>query len=817
MTSTGNDKYHQGQRLPGGGLAAVHELRYEFEEEQRPPMWGWKRIVIVSLVAVALVVATFLGGYFRGIEVGKRMKDSNGGNFSGELFDSEWQRLPCITPDYKCPEDFQEAPLLLISLDGFRPDYLERRRNPSLERLAQCGVKAPFMRPVFPTKTFPNHFTIVTGLWPESHGIVDNKMYDPELKTLFKLGNKESFKPRWWEGEPIWVTVEKQGKKAATFFWPGSDVKIHDIRPSYYFKYNEKIPWQSRVEIILAWLDLPSDRRPSFMSLYVNEPDNAGHDYGPHSEQVDETLELLEIMLDRLMAGLQERNLLGCVNILIVSDHGMTSISCDQVIALDRYVDPSSFYSLVGASARINPKASSKFAVGQLVEMLRCRHEHLLVYAKERLPKRYHYSNHRRIEPIVFDMDSGYIVLNKMADKNPDYCSGGAHGYDNMAPSMQGIFLGHGPAFKQNVTVRPFRNIELYEMMAQLLKITPRPNNGTRGSLHYLLRHRDPLPELPHPPVPPQCYVTLTNGTENGTDEDDGCMCKSDARTAASHFGFDRKTHDTTRPFHALHVPWGDPALVTPGMDAEEQSQCLLTNHDYVATFHKDLRLPLWSAYTLRGRQESAIANACWERDARLHAADLTCKEYEALRTATIPLVKEALFPPDFVSAKEHEQSVWLHSNALPFYRNHSTGVRREFIRLIKHWEAKYGSLNVVMGPAFDVHGSGRRPPLQDILDTRKPGSPVAVPSHIFSVLTRCRTAGVSVHACIPSHLNVIAFLLPHLPRPENCQAMNQYLVQHMATVGDVELLTGLQFFSELPVYEAIRLRTEIPEGLWPT
>ncbi|XP_040073273.2 ectonucleotide pyrophosphatase/phosphodiesterase family member 2-like [Ixodes scapularis] len=165
-------------------------------EEERPPMWGWRKILAVSVLAVLLLVSAFLGGYFHGLHSARGNRDA-AANISQELFDSGWQRLPCIGEDETCPEGFGEAPLVLISLDGFRADYLDRGRNPSLERLGQCGVRAPFMRPVFPTKTFPNHFTIVTGLWPESHGIVDNKMYDPEFKTLFSLGNKEAGKSRW--------------------------------------------------------------------------------------------------------------------------------------------------------------------------------------------------------------------------------------------------------------------------------------------------------------------------------------------------------------------------------------------------------------------------------------------------------------------------------------------------------------------------------------------------------------------------------------------------------------------------------------------
>ncbi|XP_077495342.1 ectonucleotide pyrophosphatase/phosphodiesterase family member 3-like isoform X2 [Amblyomma americanum] len=762
-------------------------------------MPSWKRILVVCLLAVILLVSSFLGGYFHGLHSGKRSRDQQG-NLSEELFDSEWQRLPCITEEDVCPEGFSDPPLVLISLDGFRADYLSRGLNPSLERLAQCGVKAPFMRPVFPTKTFPNHFTIATGLWPESHGIVDNKMYDPEFKTLFRLGNTESFKARWWEAEPIWLTAERQGKRAATFFWPGSDVDIKGRRPSHFFRYNEMIPWQTRVEILLAWLDLPTEQRPSLLTLYVNEPDSAGHDHGPHSAAVDEALELVEIMLDRLVAGLQERRLLGCVNLLVVSDHGMASTSCEQVIALEHFVDPASVYSLVGPTARLRPKQPAD--VPQLVDALRCRHSHLLAYAKERLPKRYHYSDHQRIEPVVLDMDSGYLVLNREADKAPALCNGGSHGYDNMAPGMQALFVAHGPAFRQNVTARPFRNIELYELMTELLEIEPEPNNGTSGSLHYLLRKPKPLPEEPPLKVPQMCSLDgVQKAAEN--EEDDGCMCKNVEALSNDPDALKR------------HAPWGVPAPANGSeADAQAAEPCLLANRDYVTAFDRALRLPLWAAFTVDGKHGRAVANACWERDGRLGGADLTCKEYEQL--APMSLGIGPLFPPELASSLAEQSAVWLHSNALPFYHNHSAGVRRELVRLMGLWEARHGSLHVVTGPAFDLDGNGRGPSLQRLRAATSQSGLPPVPTHVFCVLTRCLTAGVPVDRCAPERLDAAAFLLPHLPRPENCQPWAQYLLQHSATVGDVELLTGLRFYAQLERHEAIRLRTEIPQALWP-
>jgi ectonucleotide pyrophosphatase/phosphodiesterase family protein 1/3 len=190
------------------------------------------------------------------------------------------------TSDQKCPSE--NPPLVIVSLDGFRSDYFNRGLTPYLCSLASSGVRAKFLQSQFPTKTFPNHYSIVTGLYPESHGIVHNRFYDPILNDTFSIGGNSSDDPRWWnEGEPIWVTAKKQQVKTATFFWPGSDVEIRKMRPDYWHRYNSSVPWSDRVKAVLEWLDLPDSKRPSFIAMYVEEPDHTGHTSGPQSQEVN--------------------------------------------------------------------------------------------------------------------------------------------------------------------------------------------------------------------------------------------------------------------------------------------------------------------------------------------------------------------------------------------------------------------------------------------------------------------------------------------------------------------------------------------------
>ncbi|XP_014666537.1 PREDICTED: venom phosphodiesterase 2-like [Priapulus caudatus] len=384
---------------------------------------------------------------------------------------SSWRDQPCIA-EKQCPEGFSESPVILVSLDGFRAEYLLRNFTPTLQRLRECGAHATHMRASYPSKTFPNHYSIVTGLYPESHGIIDNNMYDPEFGASFSLGSPESYKNRWWQGEPVWNTIEKQNKKAATFFWPGSDVDIQNMRPTYYEMYNGSIPYAVRVNQVLAWLDMDSADRPQFITLYLEEPDKAGHSYGPVADEVkayisrlfaihmfilslrglvlstslhcirttsdhilssnlspvfpfssfchalncifsthvNERLAYADSYIELLMDGLFERGLHSCVNVIVLADHGMAPHSCQRVEFLQDYINLNNLYIYQGPNARIDLMEKSLYTPEEILHDTVCRSEHYDAYLKKDAPKRYHHANNRRISPIVIDVEEEWLV-----------------------------------------------------------------------------------------------------------------------------------------------------------------------------------------------------------------------------------------------------------------------------------------------------------------------------------------------------------------------------------------------------------------------
>uniref|UniRef100_A0A452R096 Ectonucleotide pyrophosphatase/phosphodiesterase 1 n=1 Tax=Ursus americanus TaxID=9643 RepID=A0A452R096_URSAM len=396
------------------------------------------------------------------------------------------------------PPRFETPPTLLFSLDGFRAEYLHTWGGllPVISKLKNCGTYTKNMKPVYPTKTFPNHYSIVTGLYPESHGIIDNKIYDPKMNAFFALRSKEKFNPEWYKGEPIWHTAKYQGLKSGTFFWPGSDVEINGIFPDIYKIYNGSIPFEERILAILKWLQLPKDERPHFYTLYLEEPDSSGHSYGPVSSEVIRALQRVDSMVGMLMDGLQELNLHRCLNLILISDHGMEQGNCKKYVYLNKYLgDVKDIRIVYGPAARLRPSD--------------CRepNQHFKPYLKHFLPKRLHFAKNDRIEPLTFYLDPQWQLALTPSERKD--CGIGFHGSDNLLSNMQALFIGYGPGFKHNTEVDAFENIEVYNLMCDLLNLTPAPNNGTHGSLNHLLKNPVYTPKNPkevHPVV--QCPFT---------------------------------------------------------------------------------------------------------------------------------------------------------------------------------------------------------------------------------------------------------------------------------------------------------------------
>jgi predicted AlkP superfamily pyrophosphatase or phosphodiesterase len=392
----------------------------------------------------------------------------------------------CSLGDDNEPEFESKPPIILISMDGFRWDYMDRTETPNMDYLASEGVRAEALIPVFPTFTFPNHLSIITGCYPENHGIISNTMWDPDFEEWYYIG--EGAAPvregKWYEAEPFWVTVEKAGLGSAIYHWPGSEAEIMGYRPSYYYIYDQATTNDEKIDQVLEWLDLPAGEKPSFIAMYFNEANYYGHRLGVAGEALDPIIQDLDENIGKLLAGLDQRNLLGEVTILVVADHGMVDIDDDKIMYLDDY---NSFqilerYSL-GSLVTLDPvEGMLDWVYNELLTSP--LNLHLQVYKKEDTPEHLRYRHHPRIPPIICLPDESCYVT---THQNGLGGYKATHGYDQNFSSMQAVFLASGPKLKKGITVPKFKNIHIYDLMAEILEIEGAVNDGSLDSVRAML------------------------------------------------------------------------------------------------------------------------------------------------------------------------------------------------------------------------------------------------------------------------------------------------------------------------------------------
>eukprot|EP01112_Ceratiomyxa_fruticulosa_P004510 TRINITY_DN1504_c0_g1_i2.p1 TRINITY_DN1504_c0_g1~~TRINITY_DN1504_c0_g1_i2.p1 ORF type:complete len:381 (+),score=38.69 TRINITY_DN1504_c0_g1_i2:203-1345(+) len=370
--------------------------------------------------------------------------------------------------------------LIVISLDGFRWDYLQRNLSlaPNLARLFNTGISAKYMVPCFPSKTFPNHYSIVTGLYPESHGIIANTIWDPTIGYTFTLYNQGPKDARWWLGEPIWVTAQKAGLKSGIYFWPGSEAPIQGMYPTYYAAYEGSVTPSQRVEGLFGYLDEDPDIR--FMAIYFENVDSIGHDYGPSpSPQLNSAIQTVDEAIGMIITNLEKRDLWDSTNLFVVGDHGMTQMSPDKVVFIDKCINMSDVY-IVDWSPILALIPNDLNNTQNIYDQLSQCDTNLQVYLKEDIPERFHYQISPRITPIV-GIATPQWSITTAARFSPGYYTGGTHGYDNEFIDMETIFFARGPDLKSGGTViDSFQNIHIYNLFVHLLGLTNgAPNNGT--------------------------------------------------------------------------------------------------------------------------------------------------------------------------------------------------------------------------------------------------------------------------------------------------------------------------------------------------
>uniref|UniRef100_A0A671VE76 Venom phosphodiesterase 1-like n=1 Tax=Sparus aurata TaxID=8175 RepID=A0A671VE76_SPAAU len=681
-----------------------------------------------------------------------------------------------------CPASFKRQPLLLVSLDGLRAEYLQKwsRVIPVLDRLKTCGTSTPYMQAAFPSKTFPNHYTIVTGLYPESNGLIDNVMYDPVFDASFSLSSPEKDNPDWYLGQPVSLLF--------------------------------KVPFEERVFTVLKWLQLPDNER--LESRFYPAVDLLS--LSPDFLQLVQSIQGVDKIVGQLMNGLKQIGLHRCVNIIILADHGMEETSCQRKEVMQDLVgDINKYWVTEGPFGRI--RARNKDTVIDppgLVANMTCKKpdQKIKPYLKADLPKRLHFANSRRIEDVNVLVDLKWLF--ERSPGSLTFCAGGTHGYDNDAASMHAMFLSYGPKFHYKTEIEPFSNIELYNLMCDLLEISPTDNNGTHGSMNHLLRvpfHEPTFP--PEQSSPDNCPLESLNPPAVSL----GCSCPDKLNkslvTQQAHRQIRTEVinHQMLVLTQKQHLLFGRPRVLQP-----DQAYCVLHQEGYITGYSHTALMPLWSSFTI-DQPVSVYRKSCMYQVSRLDrpvpsSKTPTCDQYESAGNLTHAF----LYPPNLNSTADEQFDALLLSNVVPMYPEFKKIWDYFHRSLLKKYASIYNGVNVVTGPVFDYNYDGRYDSPEQIQQFVS-GTNISIPTHYFVVLTSCKDSVLPASACT-GELQTVCFLLPHrASNMESCKSSQpeaQWVEDHMwfhqSRVRDVEWVTGLDFYqdSSRPIPELLKMKT---------
>ena len=366
------------------------------------------------------------------------------------------------------PDQVKKPYIILISADGFRYDLADKYQAENLIRLRSSGIWADYMQPVFPSLTFPNHYSIATGDYPPHHGIVDNNFYDPAKDLVYRMSNKKGVEDSsWYGGTPLWVLAENQGMLSASFYWVGAEAAIRGVRPTYYYKFNGLISMNDRIRDVCNWLSLPEEIRPHLITFYIPDVDHEEHLHGVDSKQVEDAVHYVDRSIAHLVSTIDSLNL--PVSYIFLSDHGMVDIDTLHTLSLPKGIDTSRFI-IMNSQAIVHMYAKNAEDILPAYKILKSAAKDYDAYLATHMPERWHYSK----KDDRFNRIGDIILVShppKVFNLSGRHLDPATHGFDPALPVMHATFYAWGPAFKENLKIRGFENIHIYPMIADILQL----------------------------------------------------------------------------------------------------------------------------------------------------------------------------------------------------------------------------------------------------------------------------------------------------------------------------------------------------------
>lgn len=378
--------------------------------------------------------------------------------------------------------------LILVSFDGFRWDYPSKNLTPNLNWIEENGVKALSLKPVFPSNTFPNHISALTGLYPQNHSIIANHFFDKFFNEHYSIADSNAVRnPKWYRGEMIWETAKRQGIITASFFWPGSELSLDYQRPNYFKYYDHNFDYFERINGILSWLTLPYNKRPKFLTVYFDLVDTYGHKFAPLSDSTNKAVRFVDSVLGYLLTGLNKLKLIDSVNLIVISDHGMTEVSSDRIINIEKIISNEKV-KIIGRGPWMHLFVNEK-EIDVVYKKLSENQKNFSVFKRDKIPDYFNFKNNPLIGDLFILADLGWsLITNKDNNRISEY-RGGNHGFDNNHLDMHGIFYAYGPSFKKNYKTGTLEIINIYPLLCKLLNIIPNQNiDGDLEEIEFILK-----------------------------------------------------------------------------------------------------------------------------------------------------------------------------------------------------------------------------------------------------------------------------------------------------------------------------------------
>ncbi|XP_072170546.1 venom phosphodiesterase 2-like [Diadema setosum] len=781
------------------------EEEKEEEEDERPwykrherKLWILCLVFFLVVIFMALALGLSLGGV-------ALYRDGEFARTYGEEC-----RFGCRNRDRYTNRD--HSPLIILAVDGLPTDLRNTSRDfaINIKRLSQCGTYSYDVISSFASTSYPNLWTLLTGRYPQSHGVRSDYMKDGLRVFEPRVSQNNLRDPEWYKATPLWATAREQGVITASHSWLGGDMNTMENdegqtinkRPNYYQSFNRLLTPRDKMDTVKRWIDQDDVAKiPQFITVFFNELAEDIRLYEHYSERANETMKEIDDAIGSLLDYLMWNQDLACFNIIVVSPSGLTPTMCGggnenveflsshvtSVIGLDTTPD----YLNTFASISVSSSADENYNTNEeFTEFFRCKFSDKgSVFMRHELPTRFHYSYEHVPNDVYVLMKNGFSFARESTDYSQLFCQHASNGYDTLAYGMEGFFVGFGHDFKVNHRVRDFNNIDIYNMMTKILGLTPELHNGTEGGLNSLLRNAGtfPVPSMAFASEGTCPYVASVS-VDNYMNEL-GCTCSTTV-PVTERINIALSTTESTVQ---QHVPFGPPEILesaSPGSG----SVCKLYHTSYVTAYDRSLVISKYVSVTLASDFFPGLQpSGCVLVDTRLAMDENPrCLTYTSGDVA-LNIKQSYLLQPTASVGKPDESIV--SSNIVPQYSLFESEIWSQLVSKYSTWTSISANINIVQGPVYDLDHNGVVDSPSTMAKAMTWAGPTVVPSHYFVVASRCANR-TEVRSCLPSDVEIMAFILPHNNLGRPCQtSMDEYLMAHRASLQGVERITGLYFF----------------------